>query len=57
MRLPTASRALTATAIALVAGLLLAGASAAAKQPSTIYLDKSAGYRITIPKKWQVVPP
>jgi hypothetical protein len=58
MPLPRVSRAATATAIVLAVGLLLAaGAAAADKQPSTIYLDKQGGYRITVPKKWQVVPP
>jgi hypothetical protein len=38
--------------------LLAAGTAGAAKNlPSTTYVDKSAGYRITIPTKWQVIPP
>ena len=44
--------AVTATSV------LGVGAAAAAKNlPSTTYVDKSAGYRITIPTKWQVIPP
>jgi len=40
-----------------LAALLAAGPAAAKNLPSTTYVDKSAGYRITIPTKWQVVPP
>jgi hypothetical protein len=44
--------------LSVLAGLLLlAGPAGAANLPSTTYVDKSAGYRITIPTKWQVVPP
>jgi hypothetical protein len=39
------------------ASLLVAGPATAKNLPSTIYVDKSAGYRITIPTKWQVIPP
>src|SRR5262249_49885511 len=42
---------------ALVASLLAAGAAPAKNQPSTIYVDRSGGYRITVPRTWQVVPP
>jgi len=42
----------------LVAAAALIAASAGAKnQPSTTYVDKTAGYRITLPTKWQVIPP
>ncbi len=44
--------------IAVLAGLLLlAGPTGAANLPSTTYVDRSGGYKITIPTKWQVVPP
>lgn len=44
--------------ISVLAGvLLLAGPAGAANLPSTTYVDKPGGYRITIPTKWQVVPP
>ena len=37
--------------------LLAAGALAgAANQPSTVYVDRGAGFEITIPKTWQTVP-
>jgi hypothetical protein len=52
------SRIRAAAVLALVALVAAAPAAAAAKKlPSTTYVDKSAGYRITIPTKWQVVPP
>jgi hypothetical protein len=48
----------TGVVLAAIAGALLAsGADAAKKLPSTTYVDKSAGYRITVPAKWKVVPP
>jgi hypothetical protein len=43
--------------VALTGSLLAAGAVSAKDQPSTIYVDRSAGYRITVPRTWQVVPP
>jgi hypothetical protein len=43
--------------VALTGSLLLAGPGAAKNQPSTIYVDRSGGYRLTIPRTWQVVPP
>jgi len=44
-------------AVALAAaGLVVCATAAAANQPSTTYLDKPAGFRITIPKTWQPVP-
>ncbi len=42
---------------ALAISLLLAGPAGAENLPSTTYVDKPAGYRITIPTKWQIVPP
>jgi hypothetical protein len=33
------------------------GPAGAANLPSTTYVDKPGGYRITIPTKWQIVPP
>ena len=42
---------------ALTGSLLTAGAATPKTLPSTIYVDKSAGYRITVPRVWQVVPP
>ena len=42
---------------ALTGSLLTAGAATPKTLPSTIYVDKSGGYRITVPKAWQVVPP
>jgi hypothetical protein len=50
----------------LTAALVLAGGTGAAtatstqtgkKLPSTTYVDKKNGYRITVPTKWKVVPP
>ena len=41
---------------AVTASLLVAGPVAAKNLPSTIYVDKSGGYRLTIPTKWQVIP-
>ncbi len=43
--------------VAVTASLLVADPAAAKNLPSTIYVDKSSGYRITIPSKWQVIPP
>jgi hypothetical protein len=37
--------------------LLLVGPAGAANLPSTTYVDRGGGYRITIPTKWQIVPP
>ena len=33
------------------------GRRSAKNQPSTIYVDQSGGYRITVPKTWQIVKP
>jgi hypothetical protein len=44
-------------AVAAAGALLAAGAAPAKDQPSTIYVDRSGGYRITVPKTWQLVPP
>ena len=44
-------------AVAAVGSLLAAGAAPAKDQPSTIYVDRAGGYRITVPKTWQLVPP
>jgi hypothetical protein len=46
-----------ALVVAVSISLLGAGPAGAKNLPSTIYVDKSAGYRITIPSKWQVIPP
>jgi hypothetical protein len=43
--------------LAVTASLLAAGQAGAKNLPSTIYVDKGGGYRITIPKTWQVIPP
>jgi hypothetical protein len=46
-------------AAGLLAALLALGVAAggaAANQPSTTYVDKPAGYAITIPKTWQLIP-
>ena len=43
--------------LAVTSSLLVAGVASAKNLPSTIYVDKSGGYRITIPKTWQVIPP
>lgn len=43
--------------VAVAGSLLAAGAAPAKNQPLTIYVDQSAGYRITVPRTWQVVPP
>jgi hypothetical protein len=52
------TRAASALLLALAAALLLSAGPASAKdQPSTIYVDKAGGYRITVPRSWQVVPP
>jgi hypothetical protein len=47
---------LTLLAVAL-SGSLVAAAATPKKQPSTIYVDKAMGYRITVPQTWQIVPP
>jgi hypothetical protein len=45
-------------ALAAAGSLVAAGAAPAAKTlPSNIYVDQGGGYRITVPKSWQVVPP
>jgi hypothetical protein len=43
--------------VAVTGSLIAAGTVSAKNQPSTIYVDKAAGYRITVPETWQVVPP
>jgi hypothetical protein len=50
-------RAAALSLLAVAAVLLAAGPAAAKNLPSTTYVDKSAGYRITIPTQWQVIPP
>ena len=46
------------SSVAAAGSLVAAGAAPAAKTlPSNIYVDQSGGYRITVPKTWQVVPP
>jgi hypothetical protein len=44
-------------ATAVTGSLVAAGAAPAKDQPSTIYVDQAGGYRITVPKTWQIVPP
>jgi hypothetical protein len=39
------------------ASLLASGAASAKDQPSTIYVNQGQGYRITVPRTWQVVKP
>jgi len=46
-----------AIAVAIAGSLPAAGAAPAKNQPSTIYVDRSGGYRITVPRTWQIVPP
>jgi len=43
--------------VVLAGSLVAAGAAPAKNQPSTIYVDQAGGYRITVPKTWQIVPP
>lgn len=43
--------------LAVTGSLLVAGTAQSKTQPSTIYVDKSGGYRLTIPRTWQVIPP
>ena len=43
--------------VAAAGSLLAAGAAPAKDQPSTIYVDRAGGYRITVPRTWQIVPP
>jgi len=43
--------------LAAAATTVLAAGGGAKNLPSTTYVDKTAGYRITIPSKWQVIPP
>jgi hypothetical protein len=47
-----------ALAGALPVGLaaLALGSASAANQPSTTYVDRQGGYRITIPTKWATIP-
>ena len=49
--------ALLVLAAVVGASLLAAGAATAKNQPSTIYVDQSGGYRITVPRTWQIVKP
>jgi hypothetical protein len=51
--------ALVAAVLVVAAAVSLVAANAAPTkdQPSTIYVDKAGGYRITVPRTWQVVPP
>ena len=42
--------------LAGAAGLVLWVGAAAASQPTTTYLDKQAGFQITLPKTWHYVP-
>ncbi len=51
--------ALLAVLLAAAAGSLVAAGAAPAAKPlaSTIYVDQPGGYRITVPKTWQIVPP
>ena len=43
--------------VVLAGSLLVAGAAPAKNQPSTIYVDQPGGYRITVPRTWQLVKP
>lgn len=43
--------------VVLAGSLLVAGAAQAKNQPSTIYVDQPGGYRITVPRTWQLVKP
>jgi hypothetical protein len=45
-----------ALALSLLCAGALSGAAAGANVPGTVYVDKPAGFRITIPKTWQLVP-
>jgi hypothetical protein len=57
VRLVPAPVHVTAFVAALAFAFLGAGTAAAKNLPSTIYVDRGGGYRITIPTKWQVIPP
>jgi hypothetical protein len=46
-----------AAGVFLAAGATVAAAAPTKNLPSTTYEDKRNGYRITVPTKWQVVPP
>ena len=49
-----------ASLVAALLGAVSLNAAAAApakNQPSTIYVDQAGGYRITVPRTWQVVKP
>jgi hypothetical protein len=43
-------------AVAVVCAAALSGAAAGTNVPGTTYVDKTAGFRITIPKTWELVP-
>ncbi len=49
-------RALAGGLLIGVAVAALAAGAGAANLPSTTYVDKTGGYRITIPRKWEPVP-
>lgn len=57
-RVRFASRILRVSVVACLLGVGAApcGASLEANQPSTTYLDKPAGFSITIPKTWELIP-
>lgn len=42
--------------VGLVLAATLAGGAAAKNQPGTTYVDQAKGYRITIPRSWELVP-
>lgn len=50
------ARRLRWVVVLAVAGLVVCAVAGAANEPSTTYVDKPAGFRITIPKTWQAVP-
>src|SRR5579872_5281050 len=43
-------------AVAVVCAAALSGAAAGTNVPGTAYIDKSAGFAITIPRTWALVP-
>src|SRR5580704_4898061 len=43
-------------ALAVVCAGALSGAAAGANVAGTVYVDKAAGFSITIPQTWQLVP-
>jgi hypothetical protein len=49
-------RALAGGLLVGFATVALASFAGAATQPSTTYVDKQGGYRITIPTKWETIP-